>query len=149
MASNTLIDDETTAANRVWSSQKITETLTVPETTSGATVVCKPVASTPIVVSGNVEEGTITLMQSNGTSSIERSVYIPVAGHFTWTTGALRLPNGETAILAAYAIKALEGTNTFTVDVGSIDVTYRTIGTSSVETPSWDVISGGSAAEEV
>lgn len=150
LAANTLIDDESTAENRVWSSKKITDALTVIQTDTGNTVICSPIAATPIIVSGYVEEGNLTLTQSNGTSSIERQVYVPATGHFTWTTGALKLENGETAILAAHAIKALKGTNTFTISAGTIDVKYHTIGTGTGSSaPAWDVIFGGSAAEEV
>ena len=150
LAQNTLIDDNTTAANRVWSSKKITDALTVTETASGSTVVCSPIAATPIVVECDVlEPTTLTLKQSTAAKTIERSVVIPVAGHFNWSTGNLELADGTVVSLVGNSIMALNGTNTFTINVGSMTVTYRTIGTSSSSDPSWDVISGGSAAEEV
>ena len=41
LAQNTLINDETTAANRVWSSKKITEALTTTETSADYNQNCK------------------------------------------------------------------------------------------------------------
>lgn len=152
---NTVIDDTITSDTTTWSSKKIAEALTTTAIEHGATVTFTPIAATPIIVAGNVEAGTLTLVQTNSTQTIERSVYIPVAGHFTWTTGELIVAeNGEVARLAANSIKALPGTNTLTISAGTMDVKYRTIGTSGGSDDgscdcSWDIISGGSAAEEV
>jgi spore germination protein YaaH len=151
---NTIIDDRNTSDTTTWSSKKIAEVLTVTAVQSGSTVTISPIAATPIIVSGYVEAGNLTLTQSNDKHSITRTVYIPVAGHFTWTTGELIVAeNGEVARLAANAIKAFPGTNTLTISAGTMDVKYRTIGTGSgSDDPcdcSWDIISGGSAAEEV
>ena len=152
---NTIIDDTTTCDTTTWSSKKIAEVLTVTAIESGSTVTINPIAATPLVVAGYVEAGTLNLTQTNGTQTIERSVYIPVAGHFTWTTGELIVAeNGEIARLAANSIKALPGTNTLTISAGTMDVKYRTLSTGSGSDGgscdcSWDIISGGSAAEEV
>ena len=150
LAQNTLIDDNTTGANRVWSSKKITDALTATKTDSGNPVICSPIAATPVIIECDVlEPTTLTLTQSTSTKTIERSVVIPVAGHFNWATGNLELSDGTIVSLVGNSIMALSGTNTFTINVGSMTVTYRTIGTGSSSDPSWDVISGGSAAEEV
>lgn len=150
-AANTLVDDNSVAANRTWSSEKITKALTIEEIGSGATVICKPVAATPVVVEGNVQIGNLILTQTNGTDTIEYQVYIPAAGHFNWASGLLKLEDGNRVYLATQPINALEGTNTFTINSGTITVAYRVVGGagSSSEAPAWDVIYGGSAIEEV
>lgn len=151
LSQNTLIDDTTTAADRVWSSKKITEALTIKKTFSGSTVICEPIAATPIIVESTVEIGDLLLTQTNGTNTIERRIYVPAAGRYNWTTGLLVLEDGNRTHLSAHSIKALSGINTFTISNGSMDVTCRIIGTSSgetPETPTWDVIYGGGAAEE-
>lgn len=150
LASNTLIDDTITANNRVWSSKKLTEALTVTETDSGSTVICSPIAATPVIIECDVEAPTtLVLTQSSDAKTLERSVVIPAAGHFNWSTGNLELSDGSVASLVGNSIMALNGINTFTINIGSMTVTYRTIGTSSSTEPTWDVIFGGSAAEEV
>lgn len=150
LAQNTLIDDNITATNRVWSSKKITEALTVSESQTGSVVICNPIAATPVIITGDVEaDTTIILTQTNGTKTLERSVYIPVAGHFNWATGNLELESGEIVGLVGHSIVALTGTNTFSINTGVITVKYHVIGTTSAEAPSWDVIYGGSATEEV
>ena len=49
LAANTLIDDDVTATNRVWSSSKIVKALTVEETVEGTnSVAFKAIAATPL-----------------------------------------------------------------------------------------------------
>lgn len=148
LARNTVIDDTSTSETRVWSSKKIVDTFTKKEQTSvGSSVVCLPVAATPLIVEGDVEIGELQLTISNEETSQTFNTYIPAAGHYNWATGLLTLPNGQTAIIAAHPIMALENTNTISINQGTIQVTYRALagGTSS----DWSIIHGGDATEEV
>ena len=151
IAQNAFIDDNTTAADRVWSSKKIMESLTVEETSEGSTIDFKPVAATPIIVEMDVAEAaSLILTQSNSERSLEREIYVPVPGRFNWGTGVLQLANGKTVELVGHPITALPGNNTLSVNVGQIKATYRVIGAGSGGTvTSWDVIHGGNATEEV
>ena len=150
LAQNAFIDDNTTAANRVWSSKKIMESLTVKETSSGSSIVFRPVAATPIEVEMEVLEAeTYVLTHTNGEVSNAYEIYIPVPGHFNWCTGVLTLNNGKKVNFVGNKIDALTGINTLSINVGSISATYRVIGTSSGTGESWDVIHGGKATEEV
>lgn len=148
-AANTLIDDFNTSPSTVWSSQKIVNTLTQKETQQGSSIVCAPIAATPIIVQGDVEIGTLELTHSNGTTSNTYSIYIPAAGHFNWATGILTLVGGETAALVSKPLVALEGTNTISISSGTFEATYRVLGQSDGTAPNWSIIHGGSAAEEV
>lgn len=150
LAQNAFIDDNTTAADRVWSSKKIMESLTSIETSTGSSIIFSPVAATPITVETDVmAPGTLVLTHTNGTNSIEYECYIPAAGHFNWCTGELAVADGNTAKLAGHSIKAMKGTNTLAINVGTISASYRVVGVGSGGTaPSWDVIHGGSAAAE-
>ena len=148
LAQNTLINDETTAANRVWSSKKITEALTTTETSSGTSIICTPIAATPVEISGNVvADTTIVLTQTNGEKTLTREVYIPVDGFFNWSTGNLETTSGQVVGLMGHSILALKGTNTFSISVGTITAKYHIIGSSNASAPSWDVIHGGNAKE--
>ena len=151
VAQNAFIDDNTTAADRVWSSKKIMESLTVEEISTGSSITFKPVAATPIKVEMEVAEAaTIILTQSNHERVLEREIYIPVPGHFNWGTGVLQLNNGKTVELVGHPIVALTGENTLSVNVGEIEATYRVIGAGSGgSVVSWDVIHGGNATKEV
>lgn len=147
-AANTLIDDNTTAANRVWSSNKIVSALTVSEQNVGATVICDPIAATPIEVSGKFAAGPLTLTQTNGSKTIRYEVYLPANGTYNFSSGELQLENGETAYLAANSIMALPGTNTFSISKDTITVEARVLGGGEGgSTPSWDIIYGGNAKE--
>ena len=150
LAQNAFIDDNTTATNRVWSSKKIMESLTTKETSSGSSLVFKPVAATPITVETDVAEAaSLVLTHTNGEKTMEYEVYIPVPGHFNWGTGVLELDNGKQVALVGCNIIALNGTNNLSINVGSISATYRVVGASSGAAQSWDVIHGGTAAKEV
>lgn len=150
LAANTLVDDTLTSEDRVWSSKKIVEALTTKTTFSGSSIVCEPIAATPITIKGNVEAGNITLTQTNGTDTIERTVYIPVPGYFNWSTGSLKLEDGNEVLLAAHDIKALNGVNTFEINVGTMELTCNVAGSASGgNAPTWDVIHGGTSTEEV
>lgn len=150
LAQNAFIDDSTTAANRVWSSKKIMESLTTKENSSGSSIVFHPIAATPINVEMDVTEAeTYVLTHTNGEHTNVYEIYIPVTGHFNWNTGVLTLNNKKKVTFVGNKIDALEGINTLSINIGSITATYRVIGTSSGTGESWDVIHGGSATEEV
>jgi hypothetical protein len=151
LAQNAFIDDNTTAADRVWSSKKIMESLTVEETSSGSTLDFHPVSATPISVEMEVTEAaSLVLTHTNGERTRTCEVYIPVPGHFNWGTGVLQLANGNTVHLVGQPITALPGLNTLSINMGTIEATYRVIGTGSGgSAPSWDVIHGGNATKEV
>lgn len=146
------IDDNTTAPDRVWSSQKITDALTIEETTVGSVIVIDPIAATPIKVESTVtEEVEATITQTNGDKTLYYTTVIPAAGTYNWNTGELTLTSGAVAQLNSHSIMALDGTNTFSINSGSMSMVFHTIGTSTGggSEVSWDVIFGGTAAEEV
>ena len=151
-ANHAFIDDDVTAKDRVWSSQKITEALTVEETSSGATISISPIAATPLKITSTHDGvATVTITHTNAAGKeLTYTTVIPAAGTYNWVTGELELTEGVTAQLNSHAIMALNGTNTLSIDNGSMTVIYHTIGTGSggSET-SWDVIFGGNASEEV
>lgn len=145
----TQVDDTTTSISKTWSSKKIVETFTQKQTSEGQTITCSPVAATPIIVSGDVEVGTVKLTHSNSEISTTYSLYVPAAGNFNWFTGILVLTNGEKVSLTPYPLMALQGENTLSIDKGTINVVYRGLVVSGGSTPEWSVIHGGNAAEEV
>ena len=153
MERNTLIDDTITSDTRVWSSKKIVEALTTTKSATGSTINIAPIAATPIVIITKVQEQTtLIITHTNGTKTLEYSIVVPAAGTLNWVTGELELVNGTVASLVGHSIMALKGTNTFSINKGTMELKYRTIaigesGGNSCDC-SWDVISGGSAAEE-
>lgn len=151
MSQNALIDDSTTTTLHTWSSQKITEALTVTKTESGSTVTCKPIAATHVIVETVVANpGMLELTQTMGEYVKTYSVYVPAPGRFNFNTGILTLNDGNVANLVGTTILALDGTNTFTLNSGSMDVSYRAMGVGEGgSSTTWDVIFGGFAAEEV
>ena len=147
LAQKTCIDDSTTSANGVWSSQKIVESLTTKDTIHGTSLVFKPISATPIIVETDVTEAaSLILTHTNGEKTLVHEVYIPVPGHFNWGTGILELENGKQVALVGTNIIALAGDNTLSINTGTISVTYRILGVTSDVIHSWDVIHGGSAA---
>ncbi len=149
---NTLIDDTVTSSTRVWSSKKIVEALTTTKSTTGSTISVTPIAATPIVITTTVQgQTTLSITHTNGTKTLEYSIVVPAAGTLNWATGELELTDGTVASLVGHSIMALNGTNTFSINEGTMELKYRTIaageGGGSCDC-SWDVISGGSAAEE-
>lgn len=146
-AANTLIDDEGTSATRVWSSQKTVAALTATESNTGSTIICNPIAATPVVVYGTFEAGPLTLTQTNGSKTRTYSTYLPANGTYNFGTGELQLENGEITYLAATNILALPGANTFSISEGTITVEVRVLGSGSSAAPSYDIIYGGNAKE--
>ena len=149
-ADRAFIDDSIGSFDRVWSSAKIIETFTVPQTAAGSTVEIKPVEGTPIIVETPVEKQT-TLILSQESTSGEATQYItvvPCAGTYNWNTGAFVLSNGAIAQLNRHNIAAFKGTNSLSVNEGTLTAIYRVTpmgGSSEVSTP--DIIYGGTAEE--
>ena len=144
------IDDSMGAFDRVWSSAKIIETFTVPQTAAGSTVEIKPVEGTPIIVETPVKEQTTLVLTIEGDcgEATQFTTVIPCAGTYNWNTGAFVLPNGEIAQLNRHNIVAFCGTNSLSVNEGTLTAIYRVTlmgGSSEVVTPS--IIYGGSAEE--
>ena len=152
MAGNTVIDDLSTSANRAWSSQKIVESLTSTKILVGSTITVAPIAATPIVVKTTVlDQTTLVITHTNGTKTLEYSIVVPAAGTLNWATGELQLQDGTVAHLVGQPITAFEGENSFSINEGTMELSYRVLaaGEGGSCDCSWDVISGGSAAEEV
>lgn len=154
LAANTLIDDNTTAANRVWSSRKIVKALTVEESIEGAnTVVFKAIAATPLDIETLVLDAPATVLleiDSNTGKHSEWSYVVPVEGTYNWNTGILRMLDGTEVQLVSHFIPAFEGNTTVTAhNVSSIKVNYKTISKQSGGGSfDYEIISGGSAKEE-
>lgn len=155
MAANTLIDDTTTAANRVWSSDKIVKALTVEDTVTGTSSVnFEAIAATPLTIKTAVVDAPINvslIMSSTNGNNRQWDYLVPVNGVYNWSTGALIMPDGTEVQLVAHSIKAFGGTSTLSVEnATSIEVKYRTISKSTGGSCdcSWDIISGGTAKEE-
>lgn len=150
---NTLINDEITSNTTVWSSKKITEALTTTSTKEGSTVVFEPIAATPIDIVTIVDkQTTLTITHSGNGKTIIYETVVPAAGEFHWSSGDLILLDGSVADLEGFSMMAFPGTNTLSINDGNtMKVCYRTIAVGSNESCdcSWDVISGGTAAEEV
>lgn len=153
LAANTLIDDETTTTNRVWSSDKIVKALTVEETVTGTSSVnFEAIAATPLTIKTAVVDAPINvslIMSSTENKNRQWDYLVPVNGVYNWSTGVLIMPDGTEVQLVAHSIKAFGGTTTLKVDnASSIEVKYRTIIKQSGGSFDYDIISGGSAKEE-
>lgn len=143
------IDDTITSPDFVWSSKKMVEAFTSKETITGMSVSFDPIAATPIEVITTVkEQTTLQLIHTNNEQSFTYEVVIPAAGTLNWATGELILENGAIAELQEQPIMALEGTNALTISGGTMEVKYH-IARGAAEPIVWDVICGGTSAEEV
>lgn len=149
LADKAFIDDATTSSERVWSSYKIANDFTAPQTAMGTSVTIDPLAGTPIMVE-TVVAGQTTLVLSHDSTSGDGTQYttvMPCAGTYNWNTGNFTLSNGAVVQLNSHSIMAFKGTNTLAINEGTLTATYRIVSTGGggTETPSWDVIYGGSA----
>lgn len=153
LAANTLIDDSTTATNRVWSSDKIIKALTVEDTVTGTSSVnFSAIAATPLTIKTAVVNAPINvslIMNSTNGSNRQWDYLVPVNGIYNWSTGALTMPDGTEVQLVAHSIKAFGDISTLAVEnATSIEVKYKTISKQTGGTIEYDIISGGSAKEE-
>ena len=153
LASNTLIDDDTTATNRVWSSSKIVKALTVEETVEGtSSVAFTAIAATPLDIETTVLEAPASILleiSSNTGKHSEWTYVVPVAGIYNWNTGRLTMLDGTEVQLVSHHIPAFDGTTEINAyNVNSIKVKYKTISKQTGGSIDYDIIFGGSAKEE-
>lgn len=149
-AQSPVIDDNITSDTTVWSSQKITNALTSLVSVEGQEVSIEPIAATPIEIISVVEEpASLILKHAGNGKTIHYEIAIPQAGSFNWSTGILTLEDGSISNLEGFSIMAFPGTNTLSINNGTMTLNYHTLaaGGSTCDC-SWDIISGGSAAEE-
>lgn len=154
LAANTLIDDNSTTPNRVWSSSKIVKALTIEETIEGLNSVSfKAIAATPLDIETTILNAPATIVLEISSSMGKESTWnytVPANGIYNWNTGLLTMPDGTTAQLVSHFIPAFDGITTINMSgADSIKVTYKTIskqtGGGSID---YEIISGGSAKEE-
>ena len=154
LAANTLIDDNATATNRVWSSSKIVKALTVEETVEGTnSVAFKAIAATPLDIETTVLEAPASILleiSSNTGKHSEWNYVVPVTGIYNWNTGRLTMLDGTEVQLVSHHIPAFDGTTEIRAyNVNSIKVKYKTISKQSGGGSfDYEIISGGSAKEE-
>lgn len=142
-----IIDDNFTSNSTVWSSKKITDALTTIATAEGISFSIEPIAATPIEITTVIEEPATLIIKHTGSGkTIHYEITLPNAGSFNWNTGVLTLNDGSISNLEGFAIMAFPGTNTLSINIGTMAANYHTLTTTC--DCSWEVISGGSAAEE-
>lgn len=153
LAANTLIDDNSTSYNRVWSSSKIVKALTVEETVEGTNSVSfSGIAATPLNIETTILEApaAILLEISSTTGKQDSWNYtVPAAGVYNWSTGILTMLDGTEVQLVSHFIPAFDGTTTITAsNVEALKVKYKTISKQTGGSVDYEIISGGSAKEE-
>lgn len=153
LAANTLIDDNSTATNRVWSSNKIVKALTVNETAEGTTSVSfKAIAATPLDIETLVLNAPATILLEISSTIGKESTWsytVPASGTYNWSTGLLTMLDGTEVQLVSHFIPAFDGTTTINMSgAETIKVNYKTISKQSGGSADYEIISGGSAKEE-
>lgn len=153
LAANTLIDDDSTAVNRVWSSSKIVKALTVEETVTGSNSVSfSAIAATPLDIETSVSEAPASLLLEISSNTGKQSSWtytVPTAGTYNWNTGILAMEDGTEVQLVSHFIPAYDGITTVVASgADSLKVKYKTISKQSSGSIDYDIISGGSAKEE-
>lgn len=98
LAANTLIDDESTRTDRVWSSQKIVNSFAYDEIVMGInTVQFESIASTPLEVISTITKAPaavdVELMDQEGNTQ-ELTYVVPVNGEYHWHSGLLIMEDG-------------------------------------------------------
>ena len=153
LAANTLIDDSSTASNRVWSSSKIVKALTIEETIEGANSVSfNAIAATPLDIETVVTTAPVSLMLEITSTTGKQSTWtytVPAAGTYNWNTGLLTMLDGTEVQLVSHFIPAYEGTTTVAASgADALKVKYKTISRTTGGSIDYEIISGGSAKEE-
>ena len=150
LSARALIDDNITSAERVWSSKKVVEALTVEDTVIGINSVSfNSIAATPLQIKTVISKAPIlvkaTLTDAEG--NIQETEYlVPLNGTYYWDTGLFIMEDGTETKLASHYLLAAQGSNTLEMgNVDSIEVTYKKQSGGSLE---YNIISGGSAKEE-
>ncbi len=148
-AANTLIDDNVVCGQRVWSSKKIIEALTVEATVAGTnTVYFDSIGATRLQVKTVISQAPIQIKASlNGEEVV--NYLVPANGIYYLDTGLLIMEDGRETEIDDHYIVAAQGSNTFEISgVDSVEVTYKTISKQTGGSVDFDIISGGSAKEE-
>lgn len=150
LAANTLIDDNGTSDNRVWSSQKIIDALTIEAVENGTNMVSfDSIGATRFGVKIEISNAPIQIQATlNGEEVVDYSV--PINGTYYLDTGLFIMEDGTETTLADHYMVAAQGSNILEItNVDSIEVTYRTISKQSGgNVTDFDLIHGGFAKEE-
>ena len=154
-AANTLIDDNVVCENRVWSSKKIVDALTVETVETGTTLVSfDSIGATRPQIKVQISQAPIeikaTLTDRDSNTQIIEYV-VPINGTYYLNNGRFIMEDGTETQLATHCLVAAQGTNTLEIlNVDSIEVTYRTISkqTGGGGMADFEIIHGGSAKEE-
>jgi hypothetical protein len=150
LAANTLIDDESVSPERVWSSQKIIDALTIEATETGTNLVSfDSIGASRLDVKVEVKNAPIQIQGTlNGKEVLD--YLVPLNGTYYLGTGLFIMEDGTVTKLADHYIVAAQGANILEIsNVESIEVTYRTISKQSGGgMADFDLIHGGSAREE-
>lgn len=150
-AANTLIDDNVVCDQRVWSSKKIIDALTVEATVEGTNFVSfDSIGATRLGIEVKVSQAPIQIKANlNGEEVVD--YLVPANGTYYLDTGLLIMEDGRETKIDDHYIVAAQGNNNLEItNVDSIKVTYKTISkqTSGGGMVDFDIIHGGSAKEE-
>ena len=149
LAANTLIDDASVSSNRVWSSQKIIDALTIEAKETGTNMVSfDSISATRFGVKAQISNAPIQIQATlNGEEVV--NYLVPLNGTYYLDTGLFIMEDGTETEFADHYVVAAQGMNTFDITgVESVEVTYKTISKQSGGMIDFDVIHGGSAKEE-
>ena len=150
LAANTLIDDNSVSSNRVWSSQKIIDALTIEAKENGTNAVSfDSISATRFGVKAQISKAPVQIQAIlNGEEVVD--YLVPLNGTYYLDTGLFIMEDGTETTLEDHYMIAAQGLNTLEItNVDSIEVTYRTISKQSGGgTADFDLIHGGSAKEE-
>ena len=150
LAANTLVDDNGTSNNRVWSSQKIIDALTIEAVENGTNMVSfDSIGATRFGVKVEISNAPVQIQATlNGETVVD--YLVPINGTYYLDTGLFIMEDGKETTLADHYMVAAQGSNILEItNVDSIEVTYRTISKQSGGgVADFDLIHGGSAKEE-
>ena len=150
LAANTLIDDNSTSNDRVWSSQKIIDALTTEAIAYGTNIVSfDSISATRFGVKTEISNAPVQIQATlNGETVVD--YLVPINGTYYLDTGLFIMEDGQETTLADHYMIAAQGSNILEItNVDSIEVTYRTISKQSGGgVADFDLIHGGSAKEE-
>ena len=155
LAANTLIDNSSVSNDRVWSSQKIIDALTIDAVETGTSMVSfDSIGATRPQIKVQISQAPIEIKatladKDNNTQVIE--YLVPINGTYYLNNGRFIMEDGTETQLATHCLVAAQGTNTLEIlNVDSIEVTYRTISkqTGGGGMADFEIIHGGSAKEE-
>ena len=150
LAANTLIDDAKVSDNRVWSSQKIIDALTVEAKVNGTSMVSfDSISATRFGVKTQISNAPIQIHATlNGEEVVD--YLVPLNGTYYLDTGLFIMEDGRETTLQDHYMVAAQGLNILEItNVDSVEVTYRTISKQGGGgMADFDLIHGGSAKEE-